>query len=80
MLAVQTVVLTACALKASRRLHAQMLDTLVAAPMSFFDNTSTGLVLNRFLQVSTRVLGRRTEPFPPFLSPNRVSHGFTPRS
>ena len=31
-------------------------------------------------QVSTRVLGRCTAPFPPFLIPNRVPHGFTPRS
>ena len=27
--------------------------------------------------VSTRILGRRTAPFPPFLIPNRVPHGFT---
>ena len=26
---------------------------------------------------STRILGRRTPPFPPFLLPNRVPHGFT---
>ena len=29
---------------------------------------------------STRILGRRTAPFPPFLIPKRVPHGFTPRS
>ena len=28
-------------------------------------------------QVSTRILGRRTAPSPPFLIPNRVPHGFT---
>ena len=28
-------------------------------------------------QVSTRILGRRTAPFPAFLVPNRVPHGFT---
>ena len=28
-------------------------------------------------QVSTRILGRRTAPFPPFLIPHRVPHGFT---
>ena len=28
-------------------------------------------------QVSTRILGRRTAPVPPFLIPNRVPHGFT---
>ena len=32
------------------------------------------------LQVSTRILGRRTAPFPPFLIHHRVPHGFTPRS
>ena len=26
---------------------------------------------------STRILGRRTAPFPPFLIPNHVPHGFT---
>ena len=31
-------------------------------------------------EVSTRILGRRTAPFPPFLIPYRVPHGFTPRS
>ena len=29
------------------------------------------------VQVSTRILGRRTAPFPPFLIYNRVPHGFT---
>ena len=28
-------------------------------------------------QVSTRILGRRTAPCPPFLIPNRVPHGVT---
>ena len=28
-------------------------------------------------KVSTRILGRCTAPFPPFLIPNRVPHGFT---
>ena len=28
-------------------------------------------------QVSTRILGRRTAPFPRFLNSNRVPHGFT---
>ena len=31
-------------------------------------------------QVSTRILGRRAAPFPPFLVPNRAPHGVTPRS
>ena len=29
---------------------------------------------------STRILGRHTAPFTPFLIPNRAPHGFTPRS
>ena len=35
--------------------------------------------LIKFLVVSTRILGRRTAPFPLFLIPYRVPHGFTPR-
>ena len=31
-------------------------------------------------RASTRILGRRTAPFPPFLIPSRVPHGFAPRS
>ena len=31
-------------------------------------------------EVSTRILGRRTAPFPPFLILNRSPHGFKPRS
>ena len=29
---------------------------------------------------STRILGRRTAPFPPFLIPTRAPHGITPKS
>ena len=29
--------------------------------------------------ISTRILGRRTAPFPPFLIPSRIPHGFHPR-
>ena len=29
------------------------------------------------LKVSTRILGRRTAPYPPFLVPYRVPYGFT---
>ena len=32
------------------------------------------------LEVSTRILGRRTVPFPPFRIPCRVTHGVPPRS
>ena len=34
-------------------------------------------VAERLAQVSSRILGRRTVPFPPFLIPYRVPHGFT---
>ena len=30
--------------------------------------------------ISTRILGRRAAPFSPFLIPDHVLHGFTPRS
>ena len=30
--------------------------------------------------ISTRISGRRTAPFPPFLNPHRAPHGVTPRS
>lgn len=49
-LAIQTVVLTLCALDASRTLHSQMLEAVMSAPMAFFDATPIGHVLNRFLQ------------------------------
>ena len=32
------------------------------------------------VSMSTRILGRRTAPFPPFLIPNRAPYGVTPRS
>ena len=35
---------------------------------------------NPAAQVSTRILGRRTAPFPTFLISNRAPHGVTPRS
>ena len=36
-------------------------------------------ILSR-VSVSTRILGRRAAPFPPFLISYRVPHGFYPRS
>ena len=46
----QAVLLTAGALAASRAIHTDMLSKILAAPMSFFDSSPTGRVLNRFLQ------------------------------
>ena len=46
----QALVLTPCALRASRRLHERLVDAILTAPMSFFDCTSAGSTLNRFLQ------------------------------
>ena len=47
---VQAILLTVCALAASRTIHKEMLQKILAAPMSFFDSSPTGRVLNRFLQ------------------------------
>ena len=46
-------------------------------------NTKGGTRTRRDVQppiINTRILGRRTAPFPPSRIPNRVPHGFTPRS
>ena len=37
---------------------------------------AVGGLLGKSPQVSTRILGRRTAPLPPFLISNRVPHGF----
>ena len=55
---VQALVLTRCALRASRGLHARLVDAVLAAPMSFFDATPAGAIVNRFLQVAA-LLSRR---------------------
>ena len=47
--AMQTLALTICALRASRKLHGTVLARLLRAPMLFFDSTPSGAVLNRFL-------------------------------
>ncbi|KAG2236972.1 hypothetical protein INT48_002041 [Thamnidium elegans] len=46
---VQTLVLWVyCAIRSARVLHSQMLETIVRSPMSFFDTTPLGRILNRF--------------------------------
>ena len=44
----RTVTPRVCSLRASTRLHNQMLQAIIKCPMSFFDATPLGRVLNRF--------------------------------
>ncbi|CEP11799.1 hypothetical protein [Parasitella parasitica] len=37
-----------CAIRSARVLHSEMLETIVRSPMSFFDTTPLGRILNRF--------------------------------
>ncbi|KAJ3392361.1 hypothetical protein HDU84_004325 [Entophlyctis sp. JEL0112] len=46
----QTIVLTVSSLRASTRIHRIMAEKLLSAPLSYFDNHSSGLLMNRFLQ------------------------------
>eukprot|EP00928_Gymnodinium_smaydae_P037326 TRINITY_DN25931_c0_g1_i1.p1 TRINITY_DN25931_c0_g1~~TRINITY_DN25931_c0_g1_i1.p1 ORF type:complete len:617 (-),score=53.38 TRINITY_DN25931_c0_g1_i1:140-1873(-) len=46
----QALVLTYCALGASRSIHKDMLRSVLRAPLSFFDLSPMGRILNRFLQ------------------------------
>ena len=64
-------------------------DTVIEAIVAQLGPPGTGAACGEKLtvtpeefekDVSTRILGRRTAPFPPFLIPYRVPHGFTPRS
>ncbi|KAI7889943.1 multi drug resistance-associated protein MRP [Mucor mucedo] len=46
---VQTLVLWVfCAIRSARVLHSEMLETIMRSPMSFFDTTPLGRILNRF--------------------------------
>ena len=72
------------------RLHARRADHGLAAVREatsrgglVFDSApdpNNDLELLKQVSVSTRILGRRTAPFPTFLISYRVPHGFTPRS
>ena len=74
----------------THRLHARRADHGLAAVREatsrgglVFDSApdpNNDLELLKQVSVSTRILGRRTAPFPPFLISYRVPHGFTPRS
>jgi ABC-type multidrug transport system fused ATPase/permease subunit len=44
-----TIVLTVCALRASRQLHGRVLGRLLAAPLAFFDARPSGEIINRLL-------------------------------
>ena len=46
----QTILLTFCALHASRFLHFELLSKLVYAPLRFIEATASGQIMNRVLQ------------------------------
>ena len=54
------------------------------APSGGGDFVKTGTwtlnMTDAYPPVSTRILGRRMAALSPYLTPNRVPHGFTPRS
>ncbi|KAI8093508.1 multi drug resistance-associated protein MRP [Halteromyces radiatus] len=46
---IQTLTLwVTCAIRSAKVLHSEMLDTVIRSPMSFFDTTPLGRILNRF--------------------------------
>ncbi|KAF5362251.1 hypothetical protein D9756_002523 [Leucocoprinus leucothites] len=55
-----------CALRSAKRLHDSMLDSLIKAPLSFFELTPTGRILNLFsrdIYVADQILARVIQGF-----------------
>ena len=48
--ALSNIIVTLCALRASRAIHRDMLSSLLGAELQFFDSTPSGRIANRFLQ------------------------------
>ena len=53
---VATFLIVTGVMKGSRTLHDNMLSTILRSPMSFFDTTPLGRILNRFSKVSWKII------------------------